>query len=594
MTTAALLDDDYDTDRPLRTLVLFFTGDRLKLVLALVLFTIKASPIWLLPLFTANIIDIVIEHRPEHQLWVQAVILLAVLLQNVPVHTLYVRTVSQAIRDMETRLRGTLCSRLQQLSIGFHRRSDPGILQSKVMRDVENVGLAVRESFDLGVGAVTTLTGGIVITALKAPVFLPLLLLALPTGALLGSTMRRRMRDRNADFRRTVERLSSGVSEMTQLVTLTRAHGLERTALSRIEDRLQEVRDAGVAVDTEVGFFGSLSWTAFQLLGGSCLLTAAWVAYHHYLGVTAGDVVLVSTFFVTLTGSVTQLMNLAPSLTKGLESVRSIGEVLAEPDLERNEGKTRVTSVQGRFSFVHTGFRYASDPSGDTQPALADLNLDVEAGETIAFVGASGSGKSTLLNLVIGLFSPTYGQLLLDGRDMATLDLRTYRRHLAIVPQEPLLFAGNVRENVTYGQPDLSDDAVHRALVAANAWEFVERLPDGLATPLGDRGARLSGGQKQRIAIARALIRDPRVLVLDEATSALDTSSEELVREALARLMTGRTCFVVAHRLSTVRSADRIVVLDKGRIVEVGEHSDLVGGRRPVLRPARCLDALTP
>ncbi|BEP11925.1 ABC transporter ATP-binding protein [Acidothermaceae bacterium B102] len=581
MTTAALLDSDYDADRPLRTLILFFRGDRLKLAGALLAFTVKSSPIWLLPLFTANIIDIVIQHRPERQLWIQAAILLVVLLQNVPMHLFYVRNVSRAIRDMETRLRGSLCSRLQQLSIGFHRRSDPGILQSKVMRDVENVGLAVRESFDLGVGAVTTLVGGIVITAIKAPVFLPLLLLAIPTGATLGYGMRRRMRDRNAAFRRTIERLSSGVSEMTHLVTLTRAHGLEGTALSRIDDQLREVRNAGVAVDTEVGFFGSISWTVFQLLGGGCLVTAAWVAYHHFLGVTAGDVVLISTFFVTLTASVTQLMNLAPALTKGLESVRSIGEVLQAADLERNEGKARVSTVAGGFTFDRAGYSYAANPATDDEPALAELSLVVEPGETIAFVGASGSGKSTLLNLVIGLFAPSSGRVLLDGRDMASLDLRTYRRHLAIVPQEPLLFAGSVRDNVTYGQPDLSDEAVHDALVAANAWDFVQRMSDGLDTPLGDRGTLLSGGQKQRIAIARALIRDPRVLVLDEATSALDTSSEALVREALARLMHGRTCFVVAHRLSTVRSADRIVVLDQGRIVEVGDHSGLVAAAGP-------------
>jgi ATP-binding cassette subfamily B protein len=172
--------------------------------------------------------------------------------------------------------------------------------------------------------------------------------------------------------------------------------------------------------------------------------------------------------------------------------------------------------------------------------------------------------------------TPTSGRLLLDGVDLATIDRRTFRRHLAIVPQEALLFAGSVRDNVTYGQPDLSDDAVHQALVAANAWEFVERLPQGLATTLGDRGARLSGGQKQRLAIARALIRDPRVLILDEATSALDTASEELIRAALSRLTRGRTCFVVAHRLSTIRSADRIVVLEQGRIVEIGRHDDLV------------------
>ena len=180
--------------------------------------------------------------------------------------------------------------------------------------------------------------------------------------------------------------------------------------------------------------------------------------------------------------------------------------------------------------------------------------------------------------------TPTAGRLLLDGHDMATIDLRSYRRYLAIVPQEPLLFAGTVRDNVTYGSPDLTDDDVRAALAAAHATEFVEALPDGWATTLGDRGARLSGGQKQRIAIARALIRDPRVLVLDEATSALDTASEQLVREALGRLMEGRTSFVVAHRLSTVQSADRIVVMDKGRIVEVGRHDDLLAVAGPYAR----------
>ncbi|MCU1675286.1 MAG: transporter related protein [Frankiales bacterium] len=580
MTAQDVLDDEYAPDRPLRMVVRFFRGNRLRLGIAVVLFIIKSSPVWMLPLVTANVIDVVIRHRRESELWVQAAILLAFLVQNVPMHTMYVRTVSHAIRDVETRLRGDLCRRLQQLSIGFHRRSDPGILQTKVMRDVENVGLGVRDSFDLGLAAITSLTGGIVITAIKAPVLLPLLVLALPTGAALGLGMRRRMRERNTAFRHTIERLSSGVSEMTHLVTLTRAHALEPVALERIDDRLQEVRDAGIAVDTEVGFFGSLSWTVFQLLGGGCLIGSAWVAYHGYLGVTPGDVVLVSSFFVTLTGSVSALMNLVPVMTKGLESVRSLGDVLAAPDLERNEGKPRLAAVRGDFSFEGLTYRYAPD----ADPALEDFTLRVEAGETIAVVGASGSGKSTLLNIVIGLMSPTSGRVLLDGHDMASIDLRSYRKHLAIVPQEPLLFAGSVRDNVTYGRPELSDDEVHRALAAAHATEFVDKLPEGWETTLGDRGARLSGGQKQRIAIARALIRDPRVLVLDEATSALDTTSEKLVREALGKLMAGRTCFVVAHRLSTVQSADRIVVLSAGRVVEVGPHDALLRAGGPYSR----------
>lgn len=579
-----LVEDDFRGEKPLRALLSLFAGNGWRLALAVLLFVLKSSPVWVLPLLTANIIDIVIQHRAEHDLWIQAAILLALLFQNVPLHTWYVRTVSNAIREVETNLRGALCRRLRQLSIGFHRQSDPGILQSKVMRDVENIGLAVRDSSDLGIGAASSLIGAIIITAIKVPIFLPLLLFALPTGGALGFGLRRRIRERNAAFRRTVERLSSGVSEMTQLVPLTRAHGLEPAALSRIDDRLREVQVAGVAVDIEIGFFGSLSWTAFQLLGSGCLLTAAWIAYDRNFGVTPGDVVLVSGFFVTLTASVTGLMNLAPAMTKGLDAVRSLGDVLQPPDIERNEGRIRLTDVRGSFAFENASYSYGSVPDADPHAAIDNLNLRVEPGETIAFVGPSGSGKSTVMNLVVGLMTPTSGRLLLDDRDMASLDRRTYRRHLAIVPQEPFLFAGSVRENVTYGQPDLSDAQVRSALLAANAWDFVQRMADGIDSPVGQRGASLSGGQRQRIAIARALVRDPRVLVLDEATSALDPVSEEMVKGALTRLMEGRTCFVVAHRLSTVRAADRIVALDQGRAVEIGTHATMVASGGPYSR----------
>ncbi|MDP9863965.1 MULTISPECIES: ABC transporter ATP-binding protein [Streptosporangium] len=176
----------------------------------------------------------------------------------------------------------------------------------------------------------------------------------------------------------------------------------------------------------------------------------------------------------------------------------------------------------------------------------------------------------------IGGLRPTSGRILLDGRDMETLDLRTYRRFLSVVPQESILFEGSIRENVTYGMADVSEDRVRQALRDANALEFIDRLPDGLDTVVGERGARLSGGQKQRLAVARALIRDPRVLILDEATSALDNRPEALIQEALARLVAGRTVFVVAHRLSTIRGADRIVVMRDGGIEEVGTHEELL------------------
>lgn len=283
---------------------------------------------------------------------------------------------------------------------------------------------------------------------------------------------------------------------------------------------------------------------------------------------------MLSAFLTTLTNSTTTLAGLAPVITKGLESVRSVGEVLQAPELEDNEGKARLDSLRGAVEFEGVGFAY--EDAG--RPAVRDFDLSVAPGETIALVGASGAGKSTVLSLVIGFIRPTSGRMLLDGADMNTLDLRTYRRFVSVVPQESILFDGTVRENVAYGMDDADADeaTVRAALRDANALEFVDRLPRGLDTVVGEHGARLSGGQRQRLAIARALIRNPRVLILDEATSALDTRSEALVQQALARLMRGRTTFVVAHRLSTIRGADRIVVMGDGAVREIGSHEELL------------------
>ncbi|GAA5031791.1 ABC transporter ATP-binding protein [Streptomyces siamensis] len=565
------LDHRYRGEHPIRTLAYLFRADRRRLAGAFVVFTVKHSPVWLLPLITAAIIDTVVQHQPIGRMWLSAGVILFILLVNIPLHLLYVRLLYGSVRRMGTDLRSALCTRMQQLSIGYHSRVSAGVLQAKVVRDVETVEQMVQQTAETGLGALTVLTGGLVVIAVRTPEFVPVFVCVVPVAALLVARLRTRLRSQNEHFRHEVEHLSSRVTEMTRLIPVTRAHGLEGKALRRMDGTLRQVLHSGLRLDLLNGRFASLAWVFLNVVGVVFLTCAALVSYYGVWGVTPGDVVMLSALLTTLTNSTTTLAGLAPVITKGLESVRSVGEVLQAPELEDNEGKSEVTSVRGAVVFEGVGHAYE-----EGRPAVRDFTLSVAPGETVALVGASGAGKSTVLNLVIGFVRPGSGRLLLDGTDMSTLDLRTYRRFVSVVPQESILFDGTVRENVAYGMDDAGDTVVRQALRDANALEFVDRLPQGLDTVVGEHGARLSGGQRQRLAIARALIRDPRVLILDEATSALDTHSEALVQQALARLLRGRTTFVVAHRLSTVRGADRIVVMGDGVIREIGSHEELL------------------
>lgn len=572
LNTTSVLEHRYHGEHPLRTLWYLLKSERLRLFLAMLAYVVKHSPVWISPLLTARMIDVLVQHKPIAELWLNALLLSVLLFQNIPINFLYVRLVSLSVRKLEMRLRSALCRRLQHLSIGYYTRVSPGVLQTKVIRDVENVEQMVRNFIDGGVGTLSSIAGAITITAFRAPRFLPLFLLIVPVSAVVVVSLRRMLAERNQQFRKEIERMSASVSEMTDLIPLTRAHGLEETALERIHQTLSDVKKAGLEVDAGNALFGSIAWVTYNMFNGACLVVAAWAAYTGFATLTAGDVVMLSGFFGTMTNSVMGLVNLLPILSKGFTSIHSIGEVLESPDIEQNSGKTPVNTMRGALRFESVTFAY---PDSDI-PAVRDFSLDVSPGETIALVGPSGGGKSTVLKLVIGFIRPTSGRILLDGTAMESLDLRTYRQFLSVVPQETILFDGSVYENITYGLHNVSLDLVLEALRNANALEFVEKLPQGLATDIGERGAALSGGQKQRLAIARALLRNPKVLILDEATSALDTESEAQIQEALERLMKGRTTFVVAHRLSTIRNARRIVVMDQGQIVEIGSHAELL------------------
>lgn len=566
------LDHRYRGEHPVKTLWYLLENHRKDLLLAIFFFSVKHSPSWTTPLLTANMIDCVVYRKSLTVLALNFGLLALITLQNYPMNVLYVRFLAKSIRSLENRLRSALVERMQQMSISFYQTTNAGALQTKVVRDVENIEQMMRHSFDGGLGAINSLIGALVITSIKVPQFLPFFLLLGPVSATVVIKMRRTLNTHNEDFRSEIERMSSRVNEMTTLLPITRAHGLEKNALKTMYTSFSSVKNAGLRLDRLQGHFTAIAWVTFQLTNVICVGFAAWCAITEFLPITAGDVVMLSSYFGMLVGSVLLLTSIAPALSKGLTSIRSLGELLESPDLESNSGKKPVSKVNGLVEFTDVSYTYPTNH----KPSLKNINISAEPGKMIALVGPSGSGKSTFINLVIGFLRPTSGQIKLDGIDMATLDLRSSRKFLSVVAQDTILFDGTVFENVTYGMVNPTAEAAEIALRAANAWEFVIKLPDGIDTIVGERGARLSGGQKQRLAIARAIIRDPRILVLDEATSALDSESEKLIQSAMHELMKSRTTFVVAHRLSTVKEAHLILVLKDGVVVESGTHKELV------------------
>ena len=566
------LDHQYRGENPIKTLWYLLENNRRDISLAILFYCIKHSPSWTTPLLIANMIDCVVYKKPLSQLAINFGLLALITIQNYPMNVMYVRFLAKAVRNLENRLRSALVERMQQMSISFYQSTNAGALQTKVVRDVENIEQMMRHSFDGGLGAINSLMGALVITAIKVPQFLPFFLILGPISATVVIKMRKTLNTHNEDFRSEIERMSSRVNEMTTLLPITRAHGLEKNALKTMYTSFSSVKSAGLRLDRLQGHFSAIAWVTFQLTYVICVGFAAWCAITGFLPISAGGVVMLSSYFGMLVGSVLLLTSIAPMLSKGLTSIRSLGELLESPDLEKNSGKRSVADVAGTIEFCDVSFTYPTNHN----PSLKNISVLAEPGRMIALVGPSGSGKSTFINLVIGFLRPSTGAIKLDGQDMATIDLRTSRKFLSVVAQDTILFDGTVYENVTYGMHNPTAELAESALRAANAWEFVEKLPDGIDTIVGERGARISGGQKQRLAIARAIIRDPRILVLDEATSALDSESERLIQSALHELMKSRTTFVVAHRLSTVKEAHLILVLQDGLVVEQGTHRELV------------------
>ncbi len=555
-----------------RVLLEFYRGQYHKFLLSTLFFLLKHSPALLSPLLIANVVNGVIEggEAGSRAIFINVGIWLGLLSIHLPANWIHNQLKSRVIRNTEAGLRAALVRKLQELSIPYHTGSQSGRLQSKIMRDVEAVETLSSQLFVNLLNIVMNLVITLSITAVKNRLILVFFILVAPVAAGAVVAFRAKIHRENRSFRQGMEETSARVMEMVEMVPVARAHALEDKEAARISALLEETANRGYRLDMVQAHFGAVSWVVFQVFQVVCLAVSGFMAMSGLIKV--GDVTFYQSSFTTVVNQFSALINLLPILTKGLESVSSIGEVLSSDEIEENEGKEELLSLRGEYTFKQVSFSYP----GSSKEVLHGLDFTVKQGETIALVGESGSGKTTILNMLIGFILPSGGQLMLDGKDMKGLNLRTYRRFLSVVPQTPVLFTGTVRENITYGLEHVSEEQIAQAVEAANLSEVVKRLPQGLDTMIEEHGANLSGGQRQRISIARALIRNPQVIILDEATSALDSISESEIQEALERLTKGRTTFIVAHRLSTVRGADRILVIGQGRIREQGSYQELM------------------
>lgn len=571
-------DKDYtelfnrNKNHSLKTLIFLYKGHYMELFWSVVFFVIKHSPVWVLPIATSNIINAATspDKNTTHDILLNVALMAVMIFQNIFTNYIHTWLYSKAIRNVEKDLRSALVCKLQQLSISYHKEMESGRLQSKIMRDVEQVETLSSQIFISLLSIVLNIVVALGIVIIKDITVFVFFGATIPLAVLIMAFFKGKIKRYNSEFRNEMEETSVQVMEMVEMIPVTRAHALEKEETSKMQHRLNHVAEKGLQLDMVQTYFSSISWVTFQIFQVICLGFTGYLASKGIISV--GDVVLYQTYFSTIVNNVSSIIGLIPIVSKGLESVNSISDVLTAEDIEDNHRKKKLKNVNGEIEFKDVSFSYSKDES----PILTHLNFHIQPGETIAFVGPSGAGKSTILNMVIGFSKALGGEVLIDGNNINSINLNSYRKHIAVVPQTSILFSGTIKENITYGLNNISDEELNQVLIDSTLKEMIDNLADGIDTRIQEHGGNLSGGQRQRISIARAFVRNPKILILDEATSALDTISEKQIQKATHNLTQNRTTLIVAHRLSTIRDADRIAVIDNGGVAELGTYDELM------------------
>jgi ABC transporter fused permease/ATP-binding protein len=471
-------------------------------------------------------------------------------------------------------LRKDIYRRMIMMPMDFFAQRRVGELSSRISADVSQIQDTVTSTLAEILRGVLTLLIGIGLILYISLKLTLLMLSVVPLIVVVGVVFGRKIRGLS---RQTQDQLADSgiiVHETLQGISNVKAFSNEWFEIHRYAHSLSKMVKLAIRNAKFRGFF--VSFLLFSVFGAIVLVVWYGTQMMQQGQLSFGDLTAFVVYTAFVGGSMAGFAELFSSLQKTLGATQRVRELLREPTEDVNVTDAPVkeeNKLFGKVELKHIAFSY---PSRKEVPVLKDISIEAEQGQTIAIVGPSGGGKSTLVSLLLQFYKPDAGTILFDGREASQFPLSQLRKQMAMVPQDVLLFGGSIFENIVYGKADATQEEVEAAAKKANAHDFIVSFPEGYQTIVGERGIKLSGGQRQRIAIARAILKDPVILILDEATSSLDSESEYLVQEALNKLMEGRTSFVIAHRLSTIRNADKIVVLEEGRIIESGTHTELL------------------
>lgn len=467
--------------------------------------------------------------------------------------------------------RNDLYAKIQRLSFSYHDRNQTGQLMIRATDDVEKVRLFIGQGLLMTVQALALLIGTLVLLMLTNVKLMLTILPVLPVAIVVFIIFGRTAQPMFTKVQIKLSHLNTVLQENLAGIKVVKAFVREPEQQARFDQSAESLMQQQIAVSRLFSFLfpvvfliANIGQAVVLYFGGKQIIFGT---------LTFGEWEKFSLYLIYVFLPLGMLGMIIAQMSSAGASAKRIFEILdTQNEVTDKPGATDLSVVQGRVAFDHVTFRYF----GGGEPVLNDVDFSVEPGQTVALLGATGSGKSSIINLIPRFYDPTAGQVLIDGRDVREVTIESLRSQIGIVLQDTTLFSGSVRDNIAFGRPNARTEEVMAAAEAAAAHEFIMSFPEGYDTPVGERGATLSGGQKQRIAIARALLMDPRILILDDSTSSVDFITEVQIQKALDRLMQGRTSFVIAQRISTVRNADLILVLDRGRVVASGTHAALM------------------